>query len=212
MVKIKVVIADDHTIIRRSLRLLIERNPEITVVAEAADGWEAIEQTKDTSPDIVLLDIRMPNLNGIDACRRIRKDFPNTKVIALSIDPSIDTIKQMFQAGASGYLVKYSEPAELFEAILAVANGESYLPPELAGSVTDDYTSAANSRQLSGRERQVLQMLAEGMSTKSMANKLKLSVKTIEAHRHNIMDKTNLYSVAQLTKYAIKIGLTSATI
>ena len=153
----------------------------------------------------------MPNLNGIDACRRIRHDFPDTKVIALSIDPDTDVIKQMFQAGASGYLVKYSEPAELFEAIIAVAAGQSYLPPELAGPVTDDYKSTTT-RQLSVREREVLQMLADGMSTKSMAGKLKLSVKTIETHRHNIMEKTNLYSVAQLTKYAIKIGLTSASI
>jgi len=209
---IKVVIVDDHTIVRRSLRLLIERNPDMVVVGEAGDGWEAIEQTRNTSPDIVLLDIRMPNLNGIDACRHIRRDFPDTKVIALSIDPSTDTIKQMFQAGASGYLVKYSEPAELFEAIKAVANGQSYLPPELAGPVTDDYTSIGNSRQLSSREREVLQMLSEGMSTKAMAAKLTLSVKTIETHRHNIMEKTNLYSIAQLTKYAIKIGLTSAAI
>jgi len=147
-----------------------------------------------------------------DLCRHIRRDFPDTKVIALSIDPSTDTIKQMFQAGASGYLVKYSEPAELFEAIKAVANGQSYLPPELAGPVTDDYTSIGNSRQLSSREREVLQMLSEGMSTKAMAAKLTLSVKTIETHRHNIMEKTNLYSIAQLTKYAIKIGLTSAAI
>lgn len=212
MVKIKVVIVDDHTIIRRSLRLLIEQSPDITVVAEAGDGWGAIEQTKITSPDIVLLDIRMPNLNGIEACRHIRRDFPDTKVIALSIDPSTDTIKQMFQAGASGYLVKYSEPAELFDAIKAVAAGQAYLPPELAGSVTNDYTDTGGSRQLSSREREVLQMLAKGMSTKLMADKLKLSVKTIETHRHNIMEKTNLYSVAQLTKYAIKIGLTSAAI
>ena len=212
MVKIKVVIVDDHTIIRRSLRLLIEQNPEITVVAEADDGWGAIEQTKNTSPDIVLLDVRMPNLNGIDACLQIRRDYPDTKVIALSIDPSTDTIKQMFQAGASGYLVKYSEPAELFEAIKAVAEGQSYLPPELAGPVTNDYTNSGNSRHLSTREREVLQMLSEGMSTKLMAEKLKLSVKTIETHRHNIMEKTNLYSIAQLTKYAIKIGLTSASI
>jgi len=176
------------------------------------DGWGAIEQTKNTSPYIVLLDVRMPNLNGIEACQRIRQDFPNTKVIALSIDPSTDTIKQMFQAGASGYLVKYSEPSELFDAIKAVAGGQSYLPPELAGSVTNDYTNNANSRELSARERDVLQMLSDGMYTKVMAAKLKLSVKTIETHRHNIMEKTNLYSIAQLTKYAIKIGLTSASI
>ncbi len=203
---------DDHTIIRRSLRLLIEQRPEISVVGEADDGWAAIEQTKITEPDIVLLDIRMPKLNGIDACAHIRKDFPDTKVIALSIDSSTETIKQMFQAGASGYLVKYSEPSELFDAISAVANGQSYLPPELAGPITSDYTNTGAARGLSTREREVLQMISEGMSTKAIAEKLKLSIKTIETHRHNIMEKTDLYSIAQLTKYAIKIGLTSASI
>lgn len=212
---ISVIIADDHKIVRDGLRTLLETQPDIAVVAEAEDGRSAVQQVSSFSPDVVIMDIAMPDLNGIEATRQIVQNRPGVKVIALSMHSDKRFVGEMLKAGASGYLLKDCAFEELVTAIHAVKQNKVYLSPWITGLVVDNYVcSPARESQsvftrLSDREREVLQLLAEGKGTKDVAHLLNVSIKTVETHRANIMTKLNLHTVAELTKYAIREGLTT---
>lgn len=212
---VKILIADDHKILREGLKSLLEKQPEFAVVAEAQDGLSAISAAKKHKPDIAILDIGMPDLNGIEVTRRIRSEMAETRVIALSMHADRRFVMGILEAGANGYLLKDSAFAELITAVTAVAKGKMYLSPSIAETVVKnsleklDRKDEGSSVLLSGREREVLQMIAEGKSTKEIALKLFVSTKTVETHRKQIMDKLNIRTVAGLTKYAIREGLTS---
>ena len=211
----RIVIADDHGIMREGLRSLIEKLPGMTVVADAENGRLAVELVERHKPDILILDVSMPELNGIEAARRIRADGSSTRIIALSMHADRRFVGEMLKAGASGYLLKDCVFEELHQAIQSVLSGEVYLSPRIAGVVVKDLLQTPNGADkstyslLSSREREVLQMFAEGKTTKQIAMKLHLSVKTIETHRQNIMKKLKIDNVAELTKYAIREGLTT---
>jgi DNA-binding NarL/FixJ family response regulator len=212
---VRILIADDHKILREGLKSLLEKQPEFAVVAEAQDGLSAISAAKKHKPDIAILDIGMPDLNGIEVTRRIRSELAETRVIALSMHADRRFVMGILEAGANGYLLKDSAFAELITAVTAVAKGKMYLSPSIAETVVKnsleklDRKDEGSSVLLSGREREVLQMIAEGKSTKEIALKLFVSTKTVETHRKQIMDKLNIRTVAGLTKYAIREGLTS---
>jgi len=211
----RVLLADDHAIIRQGLCALLEKQPDIEVVGGVENGRKALELAKELSPDIVIMDITMPNLNGIDATRKITSELSGTKIIALSVHSSRRFVAEMLQAGASGYILKECLFDELVEAIRTVLSGGIYLSPKITGVVVDDYVKRLSireyqpaSRSITEREREVLQLLAEGRSTKQIALQLHVSAKTIESNRRNIMDKLKIHSVAELTKYAVREGLT----
>ena len=213
---IRLLLADDHTILRQGLRSLLEKESGMSIVAEAENGKDTIALARKTSPHVVVIDVAMPDLNGIDATRKIVKDNPGIKVVALSGHPDRRFVVEMLKAGASGYVLKQSAYEELAKAIREVMNGRTYLSPAVTQGVIDAYVRTsprANENPafatLTAREREVLQLLSEGKSTKEMADVLSVSVKTIETHRRNIMEKLNLHSVAALTKYAIREGVTS---
>jgi len=207
--------ADDHIITRQGLRSLLETQSDIEVVAEAQDGRTAVRLTRQLSPDIVIMDVSMPDLNGIEATHQIVSDSENIKVIALSMHSDTLYVAEMLKSGASGYLLKDCAFDELIEAIRIVITGKTYLSPAISGVVVDDYlhrlskSSASGADVLTDREKEVLQLMAEGKSTKQIALHLHISTKTVETHRRQIMNKLNLHSIAELTKYAIKKGLTS---
>ncbi len=207
--------ADDHGIIRQGIRLLLEQEPDIEVVGEAGDGRQAMEEAKRLRPEVVIMDITMPNLNGVDATRRLVSQLPDTKVIALSIHSGRHFVADMLRAGASGYLLKECLADELVRAIRTVVAGQVYLSPAAAKAVVETYVkdapSSASGRPaaLTDREREVLQLVAEGKTTKQIALKLHVSNKAIEATRRRVMDKLGIYSIAELTKYAIRQGLTT---
>jgi len=211
----RIILADDHRIIRAGIRNLLDQEQDLAVVGEASDGREVIRLNQDLQPDVLIMDITMPNLNGIDATRQIIKQNPETKIIALSMHSDHHFVAEMLQAGATAYLLKDCVSDELVQAIRLVCQGKTYLSPEIASLLVKDYrsqvqqTTTSKSETLSPREREVLQLLAEGNSTKNIAEKLFLSVKTIEAHRAQIMRKLDIHNVAELTKYAIREGLTS---
>ncbi len=211
----KVIIADDHKIIRDGLKSLISQHSDLQVVAEAGDGRHAVELVRKLRPDVVIMDVNMPELNGIDATRQIVAEFPDTRVIALSMHSDRRFVNAMLKAGASGYLLKDCAFEEIIRAIKTVLNGQMYLSATITSQVVDDLiTKKTDDGEsmlvvLSDREREALQLLAEGNSTKEIASAMNVSVKTIESHRKNIMDKLDLRSVAALTKFAIREGLTS---
>jgi DNA-binding NarL/FixJ family response regulator len=211
---ITVIIADDHRIVREGLKALLT-SADIETVAEAADGWEIIEQTRRLAPDVVVMDISMPGLNGVDATRRIMNLGVASRVLALSAHSSEQYIRDMLQAGAAGYLLKACAGDELIVAIRAISAGQLYVSPLITGTVVADYltqlesTRAAAATELTGREREVLQMIAEGVSTVGIAERLNLSVKTVETHRQRIMTKLDIRTIAGLTKYSIRVGITS---
>ena len=210
----RVVLADDHQLMRAGLRSLLAKERDLEVVGEASDGRQAVELVTQHSPDLAILDIGMPNLNGIEATRQIRTSKPQTKVIALSMHAGAQFVGRMLEAGASGYLLKDSAYEELLQAIQTVFSGHVYLSRGITGVVVDDYVRRiraapqADVANLTPREREIAQMIAEGKSTKEIAGQLHVSVKTIETHRQHIMEKLKLDSVAELTKYAIREGLT----
>ena len=212
---IKILLADDHIITRQGLRSLLETQSDIEVVAEAQDGRTAVRLARQLSPDIIIMDVSMPDLNGIEATRQIVSDFENIKVIALSMHSDTLYVAEMLKNGASGYLLKDCAFDELIQAIRIVITGKTYLSPAISGVVVDDYlhrlskSEVSSADVLTDREREVLQLMAEGKSTKEIARHLYISTKTVETHRRQIMNKLNLHSVAELTKYAIKKGLTS---
>lgn len=212
---IRVLLADDHKIVRDGLRTLLEKHADIVVLGEAEDGREALQLTKKLSPDVVVMDIAMPDLNGIEATRQILSEYPGIRVVALSMHSDKRFVSEMLKAGASAYLLKDCAFEELITAIRTVIKGKIYLSPGIAGVVIEDYVSTDRKSEssvfslLSDREREVLQLMAEGKSTKEVAAQLNVSIKTVETHRTNIMTKLDIHSIAELTKYAIREGLTS---
>jgi DNA-binding NarL/FixJ family response regulator len=206
----KVLLVDDHAIIREGLKALLEKQPDIVVVGSVEDGRQAVATVHKLAPDLVIMDISMPNLNGIDATRKITEENRSVKIIALSIHSSRRLVSEMLKAGASGYILKYCLFDELIDAINTVLKGNIYLSPKITGIAIDNYVQhiQSNGAILSGREREVLQLLAEGKSTKQIALQLKVSAKTIEWNRSNIMDKLGINNLAELTKYAVREGLT----
>jgi DNA-binding NarL/FixJ family response regulator len=213
--QIKVLIADDHQMMRAGLRALLEQRPDVKVIAEAGDGRAAVRLAREHSPDVVVMDINMPDLNGVEATRQICADGKGPKIIALTgYAPTRFTV-EMLNAGASAYVLKTAAATELTMALDAVCAGKIYLSPEVSNEVMQKPSPDANAKRsvfhhLSSREREVLQLLAEGKSTKEVAARLNVSIKTVETHRRNLMEKLNIHSVAELTKYAIREGITSA--
>ena len=212
---IRILLADDHGIVRSGLRSLLERDGGMEVVAEADNGREAVRLARECRPDVVVMDIAMPDLNGVEATRQIIADAPRIKVIALSMHADKRYVMEMLKAGASGYLLKDGAFEELAQAIRAALGNRTYLSPHISEMVIGDYVQHLQKGDgtvfstLSAREREVLQLLAEGNSTAQIADRLCVSVKTVETYRQHIMDKLNIRSVAELTKYAIREGLTS---
>jgi len=212
---IRVLLADDHAIILDGLASLLERNTDFKIVGRAGDGLSAVRLAAELFPDIVIMDISMPGLNGIEATRRILAANPKRKVIALSMHNDSRYISEALKSGALGYLLKESAFEELIAAVRTVMKGQCYLSASIAGVVIKDYvrrlekTESGAFSVLTPREREVLQALAEGLSTKEIACSLSVSVKTVETYRSQIMEKLDIHSVAELTKYAIREGLTS---
>jgi len=215
---IRVLLAEDHAIVREGLRSLLESADGMHVVAEAANGRDAVALASEHAPDVVVMDVMMPGLNGIEATRRVRRECPATKVVALSMHAERVFVTEMLRAGASGYLLKDCVFDELARAICAVASGRSYLGEGVAGVVVDALLDGGRDgkgtlyRLLTAREREVLQLVAEGRSTRDIAGLLHVSVKTVETHRRRIMGKLDLHSVAELTRYAVQQGLTKLAV
>ncbi len=211
----RILLVDDHQITRQGLRLLLELEDDMEVVAEAEEGRTAGQLVRELLPDVVIMDVTMPDLNGMEATRQILDEFRVVKVIALSMRSDTLFVSEMLKSGASGYLLKDCAFDELAQAIRTVVGGKTYLSPSISGIVVEDYLhrlgkpEVVDTVMLTVREREVLQLIAEGDSTKTMALKLHISVKTVESHRRQMMNKLNLYNVADLTKYAIRKGITS---
>ena len=211
----KVVLSDDHSLFREGLKSLLAENSNVEIVGETGDGRSAVRLCQELAPDIIIMDVAMPELNGIEATRQILSECPGTRVIALSMHSSRRFVVDMLQVGASGYLLKDCAFQELATALSAVSSGQVYLSPSIAsvvveritGSAAADFTIAA---KLTPREREVLQLLAEGKRSVAVAELLHLSVKTVQTHRRNIMDKLDLHSLPELTRYAIREGLISS--
>ena len=206
---------DDHAIIREGLRSLLEKQPDMEVLADTDEGRTAVDLVRELMPDVVIMDVTMAGLNGIEATRLITTEFPEVKIVALSIHSQRRFIADMLSAGAAGYILKECLFDELVQAIQNVAAGGRYLSPRIADVVVEDYVKRLSSTTdsplsaLTGREREVLQLVAEGKSTKQIALELHVSTKTIEANRRQIMEKLNVHSVAELTKCAVREGLTT---
>jgi len=209
---IRVVLADDHSIVRAGIRLMLERIGGVKVVAEASDGREILEMVRNHQPDIVVTDIAMPHLNGIDAAGRIVKEFPDIGVIILSMHSTEEHVSEALRAGVSGYVLKESAPAELEIALRAVADGKTYLSPQVSQHVIAGYRDRTTSdtrpiSALTSRQREILQLLAEGCNAKDIARTLNISAKTVDNHRAEIMDRLNIHDLPGLVRYAIRNGL-----
>jgi len=216
MKNIRVLLAEDHTIVRKGLRSLLDAEAGMEVIGEAANGREAVDKVQQLLPDVVVMDIAMPGLNGLEATRQIKKRFPEVKVVILTVHTNEEYIRQILRAGASGYLVKQAAPRELIAAIRAAQRGDSYLSPSVSRKVVAQYVQRAGAvaeqdsyEKLTNREREVLQLIAEGNSTREIADVLHISVKTAESHRAHLMDKLDIHTTAELTRYAIRKGVTS---
>jgi DNA-binding NarL/FixJ family response regulator len=209
---IRVLIADDHTVVAEGLRHLVEAERDIEVVACVADGREAVQQARDTQPDVVLMDLSMPELNGADAARAILERDPRCRVIVLSMYAQREYVRRALKAGAAGYVVKRSAAKEVVEAIRAVHAGQRYLSPRVADVVLEDYTDERQDdplARLSAREREVLQLLAEGRTGAQIAERLSLSQKTVETYRARLVEKLGIRDLAGLVRFAIQKGLVS---
>ncbi len=215
MMSIKILLVDDHVMMRAGLRAMLAEEPDTEVVGEAAGGRAALDLVRTLSPDVVVMDIGMPDLNGIEATRRIRAEYPKVKVVALTTHAGKGYVDDMLEAGASAYVPKVSALNELLLAVRAASSGQTYLSPEIAGAVVaraiEPQATAYESSpsQLGSREREVLKLVAEGMSSAEIAIEMHLSIKTIETHRRNLKNKLGLHGTAELTKYAVREGLTS---
>lgn len=214
--EIRLLIADDHTMMREGLKGIIEKEVGMTVIGEADDGNKTMILAHKLGPHVVVMDVAMPDLNGIEATRRIVKENPNIKVVALSGHVNQHFVREMFAAGASAYILKQNAGEELIRAIRDVMRGKKYLCSGVARGVVDAYVELSQPMSktpafavLTAREREVLQMIAEGKSTKEISGEMGVSVKTVETHRRNIMEKIDMHSVAELTKYAIREGITA---
>lgn len=212
---IRIIIADDHTLMREGLRSILENELHLHVVGQADTGRSAVELTRRLKPDVVIMDISMPDLNGVEATRQILSINPSTKVIALSMHADKRYVSAMLSAGASGYLLKHSAVDELYRAICMVSENKTYVSAEVAGVVVQDYIrhlkngKGADTKPLTAKEREILQLIAEGHTMKDIAGRLNVSVPTIETHKQHIMEKLNLHTIADLTKYAVREGLSS---
>ncbi len=212
---IRIVLADDHVVVRHGLGQALEQEEGMEIVGQASDGRSTIVMARKLLPDIVVMDITMPDLNGIEATREIHKETPDVKIIALSMHTTHKHITEMFRAGAAGYLLKGCDFAELVRAIRTVVDGKTYISPSISTAFvtdllhTEESTTPTAFSSLTQREREVLQLLSEGKTTKQIAIRLHISPKTVEAHRLRLMNKLDIDNVAQLTKYAIREGLTS---
>lgn len=212
--KIRIIVVDDHTIMRDGLKSMLSRESDMEVVADTGDGRSAIDLARQLKPAVVLLDISMPEMNGIEAARRILSASRTTKVICLSMHSESRFVKAMLEAGAKGYVLKDDVTKELIEAIRRVALGGVYLSPAVAGGIVSNLATESKARsrhvfeKLSDREREVLQLIAEGYSTKEAASRLNVSEKTVSAHREHIMAKLGIHNVVDLTRYALKEGIT----
>jgi DNA-binding NarL/FixJ family response regulator len=214
MDSIQVLLVEDHTIVRKGLRALLECESDMRVVGEAEDGRQALEQVQQLLPDVVLMDIGMPGLNGLEATRQIKHQFPKTKVVVLTMHTNAEYVFNVLQAGASGYLIKQAATEEVIAAIRAVYHGESFLSPSISTKVIEEYLRRAGKTELAdpyerltSREREVLQLIAEGRSTQEIAALLYVSGKTVETHRARLMEKLDIHTIAELTQYAIRKGI-----
>ena len=212
---ITIILVDDHPTMREGLRAVLSQDQQVVVVGEAGDGRAAVQLVADQRPDVVVMDIAMADLNGVEATRQILRESPETRVIGLSAYGDKRYVLAMLDAGAHGYILKSSASHELLRAIQAVAKGQHYLSPEVAGAVVNEYVGKHDDSppvaqsDLGAREREILQLLAEGHTSKAIGVQLHISVKTVETHRRNIMRKLDLHNIASLTKYAVREGLTS---
>jgi DNA-binding NarL/FixJ family response regulator len=212
---LRVLLVDDHRLMREGLRKILESTPGIEVVGEAEDGRSALAAVAEERPEVVVMDVGMAGMNGIDATQRLRKDHPEVRVVALSTHADKRYVRNMIRAGASAYVLKESASEDLLRAVRAAAQGEHYLSPQITGSLLESWTtpmvpeSSSVYEVLGAREREVLRHLAEGKTSKEIATQLGLSIKTVETHRRNITQKVGIHSIAELTKYAVREGLTT---
>jgi DNA-binding NarL/FixJ family response regulator len=210
-----ILLADDHRVVREGLRTLLAQEPDLSVVGEASDGREVVELAHSLHPQVIIMDIAMPEMNGIEATRLIMSEFPSTRVVALSMYADRRFVTQSLRAGALGYVLKEAAFEELARAIRTVAGGKPYISPSVAGFVVEEFvhqvsnTASKSLELLTTREKEVLKLLAEGKRAKEIALDLKIGVKTAEAHRQNLMNKLEMHSIAELTRFAIREGLTS---
>ena len=207
--KIRILLADDHKMVRQGFRMILTSQPDMEVVGETGNGREAVELAKALNPDVVVMDVAMPELNGIEATRRIHEISPLIRVLALSVHRDSVYVRGIVKAGAEGYLLKESADEELLAGVRAVARGHSYLSPEVSGAILKDYRKHATNPLdiLSVREREILQLVAESKTNKEIATLLNLSVYTVDGHRTRIMDKLDLHSVGELVRFAMRHGL-----
>ncbi len=207
--RIRILLADDHRMVRQGFKLILESQEDMEVVGETGNGREAVEKASALKPDVVVMDVTMPELNGIEATRRVREVAPHVHILALSVHRDSVYVREMVRAGAEGYLLKESADTELLAAVRAVAEGNSYLSPEIAGAVLKDYRRLASNPVdlLSPREREILQLIAEGKTNKDIAVQLGLSIYTIDGHRTRVMEKLGLHSVGELVRFAVRHGI-----
>jgi DNA-binding NarL/FixJ family response regulator len=220
MKKIPTLLAEDHAIVRQGLRLLVEAAGDIEIVGEAKTGREAVQMTRDLRPEIVVMDIAMPLLNGLEATRQILKAFPATKILILSAHSDQEYIEQVMKAGAMGYLVKQSSGDVLATAIRELHKGKTFFTPSIAKRLKDDYQKSTDGvglkkksqAQLTSREAELLQLIAEGHANKQIASELNISIKTVEKHRQHLMEKLNIHEIAGLTRFAIAAGIVESSV
>jgi two-component system response regulator NreC len=209
MKRIRILLADDHAVVRQGFKMILAEQPDMEIVGEAGNGREALALAESLKPDIVVMDVAMPELNGIEATRRIGESVPHTRVVALSMHKDSVYVREILRAGARGYLLKDSVAGDLVSAVRSVARGEGYISPQVSNAVLDDYRRHVTNPidTLTSREREVLQMLAEGKTNKEIAVILNLSVYTVDAHRGRIMEKLNLHSINEMVRFAVRNGL-----
>jgi two-component system response regulator NreC len=214
MSRLRLLLADDHTVVRQGLRKILEDRPEWEVVAEAGDGREAVRLTETHKPDVAIVDVAMPLLNGIETTRQISRKSPSTRVLVLSMHADEAYVTQILQAGATGYLLKDSADVDLIQAVAAVAKGTSFFSPAIARVMLDDYVQKLAEKgvtdryeSLSEREREIFQLIAEGKANKEIAALLSISPSTVETHRARIMEKLDLHSAAEIVLYAVRRGV-----
>ena len=207
--KIRILLADDHAVVRAGFRMILAAHPDMEIIGEAGDGRSVLEQAQKLRPDVVVMDVAMPGLNGIEATRRLAEAQPHARVLALSMHKDSVYVREMLRAGARGYLLKDSIDSDLIAAVRAVARGEAYLSPAISDGVLTDYRRHVSDPLdlLTTREREVLQLIAEGKTNKDIASLLKLSVYTVDSHRGRIMEKLNLHSTSELVRFAMRSGI-----